>query len=326
MDLATCNELKAMLTDTIARNYSDNLLLSGGLDSSIVSSILHPKKTFTVALSYEAPDVSYARLIARMYSKQHREIILTLNELFQVVESVIHLLKTFDPIEVRNSSVIFAAFEVLKSEGYKSIVTGDGADELFAGYNYLLRYFDDHARLSDELARLWDLMSFSSVRIGNKLGIRVLTPYLDKQFVQFAKSLTVDTKVGLQSGKKWGKFILRQCFERELGKFVVWRRKYPQEEGSGFAKIRNIIIQKYNSNKFGNEEAKSNSNGVQIRDWEHLYYFNIYRKYFPLPIEEYCAGERCPDCSACLSDGSNYCHTCGCFPARKLHFKLYSDI
>ena len=82
--LQICTELKALLTESIARNYSDNLLLSGGLDSSIVSSISHPKKTITVASSIRAPDLHYARLIAHMYSKKHNELILPLNELFQL--------------------------------------------------------------------------------------------------------------------------------------------------------------------------------------------------------------------------------------------------
>ena len=110
MDLATLQQLKVLcLTDSIARNYSDNLLLSGGLDSSIVLLYCIRKNYSRLHCRTEAPDVSYARLIAHMYSKQHREIILPLNELFQVVESVIDILKTFDPIEIRNSSVIFDA-------------------------------------------------------------------------------------------------------------------------------------------------------------------------------------------------------------------------
>jgi asparagine synthase (glutamine-hydrolysing) len=315
--LQICTELKALLTESVARNYSDNLLLSGGLDSSIVSSILHPKKTITVASSIKAPDLYYARLIAHMYSKQHNEFILSLNELFQVIENVIYILKTFDPIEIRNSSVAFAAIDLVRKEGQKSIMTGDGADELFAGYNYLLRYFDDHVRLDDELARLWDLMSFSSIKIGKKLGIRVFTPFLDKQFMRFAKSLNVDTKLGLRNGKKWGKFILRECFESDLGANIVWRRKYAQEEGSGFTTVRNILLQGCKSDALADGEGGRDS-GVHIRDMEHLYYFHIYRKYFPPPVEEACAGERCPDCCACLSDNSNYCHTCGCFPTKVL--------
>jgi asparagine synthase (glutamine-hydrolysing) len=313
--LQICTELKALLIESVARNYSDNLLLSGGLDSSIISSISHPKKTITVASSIKAPDLRYARLIAHKFSKKHNELILPLNELFQVIENVIYLLKTFDPIEIRNSSVAFAAIDLVRKEGERSIMTGDGADELFAGYNYLLRYFDSHTRLHNELARLWNLMSFSSVKIGRKLGIMVFSPFLDKQFMRFAKSVDVETKVGVRNGKKWGKFILRECFEPDLGALVVWRRKYAQEEGSGFTSVRNILLQGYKYDTLANGESGRNP-GVRIRDMEHLYYFHIYRKYFPLPIEEACVGERCPDCCGCLTENSNYCHTCGCYPTK----------
>ena len=313
-----CNDLKTLLTESISRNYSDNLLLSGGLDSSIVSSILHPKKTITIALSIQAPDLSYARLIADKYSEEHNELILTLSESFQVIENVVHILKTFDPIEIRNSSVTFAAIDFAKKNGYISVVTGDGADELFAGYNYLQKYYDDHAKLNYQLARLWSIMSFSSIKIGKNMGVTVLTPFLDKQFMQFAKSLTVDTKIGTRNGVKWGKFNLRQCFETDLGSRVAWRRKYAQEEGSGFTTIRNVLIHKFKSDLCENSDTVRIFDGVHIKDKEHLHYFQIYRKYFPLPIEEDCDGERCPDCYACLKDDSNYCHTCGRFPTSLL--------
>ena len=100
----------------------------------------------------------------------------------------------------------------------------------------------------------------------------VFTPFLDKQFMRFAKSLKVDTKVGLRNGKKWGKFILRECFESDLGANIAWRRKYAQEEGSGFTTVRNILLQGCKSDALADGESGRDS-GVRIRDMEQLYYF-----------------------------------------------------
>jgi len=309
--------LKSILHDSVVRNPSENLLLSGGLDSSIVCSIAHPKKTITIASSVNAPDLSYAKLIASKYSKQHTQLILNLDQLLQVIHNVICILKTFDPVEIRNSSVLLAAIEHVKRDGGTSIMTGDGADELFAGYNYLLRYSDDVSRLANELRRLKEIMTFSSTRIGRKMGIRVMTPFLDKEMVTFAESLDVNAKVGLRNGRMWGKYVLRKCYQSDLGVNIAWRSKYAQEQGSGFADIRNILLKQRKCVKLADVVDKG-SQGPRIRDAEHLYYFEIYRKYFPMPIEEPCTGERCPDCHACLTDNSNYCHTCGCFPTIRI--------
>jgi asparagine synthase (glutamine-hydrolysing) len=318
-ELEISRKLKGILNDSVVRNSSENLLLSGGLDSSIVCSISRPKKTVTIASSVNAPDVSYAKLVASKYSKQHTQIILKFDQLLEVIDSVIHILKTFDPIEIRNSSVLLAAIEHVKIDGGKSIMTGDGADELFAGYNYLLRYYDDLIKLDKELKRLWKIMSFSSTRIGKKMGIEVMTPFLDNELVTFAESLDVNSKIGLRNGRIWGKYILRKCYESDLGVNIAWRIKYAQEQGSGFAAIRNILLKRCKYMDSANAVDKSKQ-GARIRDMEQLYYFEIYRKYFPLPIEEPCAGERCPDCHACLRDNSNsnYCHTCGCFPTNRI--------
>ncbi len=89
----------------------------------------------------------------------------------------------------------------------------------------------------------------------------VFAPFLDKQFMRFAKSVDVETKVGVRNGKKWGKFILRECFESDLGALVVWRRKYAQEEGSGFTSVRNILLQGYKYDTLAEQRERTQSRG-----------------------------------------------------------------
>lgn len=313
-----CPELRSLLCKSVRKNLSETILLSGGLDSSILSNILKPAQSVTIALTEEAPDIEFSRIIARKYSRHHAEVILSLDELLNVVESVIRILKTFNPTEIKNSSVVFAGIDFVKRLGFSNTMTGDGADELFAGYNYLRRYFHDPTRLQSELKRLWEIMTFSSIIIGNSLGVKVLTPFLEERFVEYAKNVTVDSKVGKYSGTFWGKFILRRCFEGLLGPKIAWRRKYAQEEGSGITNLRNILEKQYDSVKFQNKKNKILSDGIHIKDKEQLYYFELFRKHFSLPIDEDCLNARCPDCKGCLSKNSTYCQTCGSFPIKLL--------
>ena len=108
-------------------------------------------------------------------------------------------------------------------------MTGDGSDELFAGYNYLRRYFSHLSDLDAEVRRLWSIMDFSSKLIG-KLKMDIRLPFLQEEFATFAKSINIAMKVGAHSGQLWGKFLLRKCFEAELGEEVVWKPKFPQEK------------------------------------------------------------------------------------------------
>ncbi|MDQ3983862.1 MAG: asparagine synthase-related protein, partial [Thermoproteota archaeon] len=217
-----CDNLKSELAESVKRNYADALLLSGGLDSSILANIVNPRYSWTIAFGKDAKDLSFARTVARKYSKKHMEVILTDVELLTIIREIIKLFKTFDPIEIRNSSVMYAGLSKAKEEGISTIITGDGGDELFAGYNYLKRYFFNIQMLKDELQRLWNTMHFSSRVIGRKLGINVKTPFLDKKFICYAKSIDNAKLIGEHLNDSWGKFILRKCYEHELGNEIVW--------------------------------------------------------------------------------------------------------
>jgi asparagine synthase (glutamine-hydrolysing) len=308
-----CKRTKLLLNQSVNRNHADALLLSGGLDSSILASILNPKCSLTVSLGNNTPDLEFSKSVAARYSKNHIEIILTDEKLLEVVEQVIRTLKTFDPMEIRNSSVVFVGMKIARENGYTKVMTGDGGDELFAGYNYLRRYFSDIANLDAELRRLWDGMHFSSLQIAKSIGIDVKTPFLDGIFSTYAKSIDVSHKIGRYRGYQWGKFILRKCFESDLGKEIVWRQKFAQEEGAGTVKIK-----KYFSNSFDEdyqiETKQALSSGVKIRDKEHLYYYKLFRKYFSSPRDEECSSLRCPECNGCFNSIGKFCRICGAFP------------
>lgn len=313
-----CEQLTKLLTESVERNHANALLLSGGLDSSILASILRPEYSLSIGFGRAAPDLAYARQIAERYCKHHVEIVFGLNKMAELVEQVIQIFRTFDPIEIRNSAVALAGIEWAKSDGYSNIMTGDGSDELFAGYNYLSRYYSDMQRLDLELRRLWKIMHFSSRRIGEHIDIDVKTPFLDETFASFAKKIDVNEKVGVHDGKKWGKFILRKCFEHELGP-VVWRSKLAQEQGAATDCYKQYVEEMIDDLSFANRKRiAEEQESVKIRSKEHLHYYAIFRGYFPPPREEgkeddSCTS-RCSDCLGCVAPDTRFCRKCGAFP------------
>jgi asparagine synthase (glutamine-hydrolysing) len=157
-----CIKLYSLLREIIRDISSEGLLLSGGVDSSIIASIQKPKFAFTVSLEGKGSDLIYASQIAEKYGSKHIQVKIAYEELTIIEEKIIQLFETFDPIFVRNSSVIFAGIQKASQLGISTLLTGDGGDELFAGYNYLKRYYDDPKKLDIELKRLWEIMHFPS--------------------------------------------------------------------------------------------------------------------------------------------------------------------
>ena len=297
----------------IVRIYLDNsLLLSGGLDSSILCYLMRPKLSIVTSLGINSQDLKYAKLIAKKYSQNHAECVVEFEDIVEIVPEIIKTFKTFDPLEIRNSLVIYFGIREAKYRGYDGIVTGDGADELFAGYNYLQRYFTDLRKLQGVLIELWQIMRFSSRKIGETLGTKVNTPYLEKPLYELATSIDISEKVGEYRSKKFGKLILRKAFAKELGS-IVWRKKMALEEGSGFDQISNKLDDLIDDEEFDKESKIAALDKVIVKDKEHLYYYRLYKSIFGCPAKEPCHSLRCSYCRSCLSF-PRYCYTCGAFP------------
>jgi asparagine synthase (glutamine-hydrolysing) len=308
-----CQELLSKLEESVTRNRCDALLLSGGLDSSILAGILRPRYAVTCSFAEGSPDTPFANEIAEKFCDRHVKVIITFEKMLDLVEQVVRTFRTFDPIEIRNSAVAFAGIAQAKSDGCVDIMTGDGCDELFAGYNYLSRYYSDLPKLDSEVRRLWKVMHFSAQKIGDRLGVRVRTPYLDPEFMEYAKSLPVDVKVGEHDGRKWGKFILRTCYEPVLGSRIAWRTKLAQEQGAGTDRFESYVSERIDDLTFSNKSAVAKSEGVTLRSKEHLHYYAVFRSNFAAPKEEKCS-LRCSSCKACIDVDGRFCRTCGAFP------------
>ncbi len=314
MQQSICAEIREVLHRSVERNRCDAMLLSGGIDSSVLASIASKLFDLTgITVTYnDSPDLRYAKLVAERFSIKHMIKDLTLQEVDDAVENVVRIMRSFDPMEVRNTAVIYSSISALRQGGFSSVMTGDGGDELFLGYNYLLKL--EGERLEQEIRHLWDVMHFSSARIGAELGIDVRMPYLDPEFMELAKRIPNSLKIKEQDGRRRGKWILRSCFQDDITEEIAWRTKMPLEQGAG----TNILTQRFSSGT-GDDEFRTKTklyaerDSVRIRDKEQMRYYEIYRRFFGPPAETEC-GARCPECQGCMRPDARFCTTCGAFP------------
>jgi len=313
----TCFRLRSLLESSVKRNLAEGILLSGGLDTSIlalIASRFASLKAFTVALEgAPAPDIQYASLMARHLRLKHFIYYFDERELRDAVKAVVATVKSFDPMEVRNSVAIYEALKAAKREGLGSVISGDGCDELFAGYDFLVKMKGEKLKL--ELTKLWKAMSFSSIPLAQMLGIQVKLPYLDPELKQFAMEIDWRYKVQSEKGRLWGKWILRKAFEGILPDEIVWRAKVPIEIGSGTTILPKMFSQKISDQEFEEKRKKYLAHDkVVIRDKEHLFYYEIYRSTVGVPYLISSQGKKCPQCSSNVDEAATYCRTCGAYP------------
>ena len=308
------DQCKTILQDACEECESNWIALSGGLDSSIVAKLMRKKKANAITIitkDFVGTDLTYAQIMAK-----HAEIPLSLMhiELEEVLESInetVKILGNFNDIEIRNSVVPYIYLKRLKEKGIKSVLTGDGADEVFAGYNFLLK--KNEQELNHELDRIKKIMHFPSKEIGDSLNIKVEMPFLNEKVLEFSESIPISEKINIKNGKRFGKWILRESFEKDIPESIVWREKSPMQDGSGTANLTNlfnsiitdeIFIQKKNDILDGD--------GVYIRTKESLHYYECFRKINS--IKNSSSDNKCPDCNYELSQNSRFCRMCGKFP------------
>ncbi len=305
------------LEASVKRNLSKGLLLSGGLDTSILACLAARwQKPYCITLALEdapAPDIEYAKKVAALFNLKHEIHYIEEEELEQGLQNTIKILGSFDPMEIRNSAACYVGLKIAKERGLASVMTGDGGDELLAGYSF---FFDmTKEQLETELTKLWSTMSFSSIPLAQSLGIEVKIPFLDPEFKAFAMKLDSDLKVGTHKGQTYGKFILRQAFESFLSPEIVWRTKAPLEVGTGTTILPSLFETRIPDLEFSKKKALYFSEEkVVIRSKEHLHYYEIYRKTAGVPYLSTFKGRKCPDCGGNVKERASYCGICGAYP------------
>jgi asparagine synthase (glutamine-hydrolysing) len=308
--------LQSLISKTVLRCKSDSIALSGGLDSSILASCVREKtiKAYTViAKDFASTDLVHAQVVAKLNHLKLHVKAATTDELLDAIEQTIKILQVFNPIEIRNSIVSYLTMKNAKDDSCKSIMTGDGADELFAGYKFFGRL--SAGELQKDLQRIWSIMHFPSRPISKSIGIKLYTPFLEKEVIQYAKSIPAELKVHNEKGQKYGKWILRKAFEAILPRSITWREKAAMQDGSGTSGLGSFFDNAISDSVFS-QKAKRYvaSEKVNLASKEALHYYEIYRKYFDFPANLAQSQNRCPQCNYSVPKGAHFCRMCGSFP------------
>ena len=284
--VATREALIAAVDRQMMGDVPVGVFLSGGLDSTLVAAIAarwygqrgERLQTFAVGLS-DSPDLLAARRAARHLNTDHHERIYTPAEALAAVAPVVRAIEHFDPSLVRSAVPNYLLAE-MTAEHVKVVLTGEGADELFAGYAYHHDEIDPDA-LHDELVagveslHGLNLQRCDRVTMAHSLEARV--PFLDRELIALALGLPAAWKVASTDVPE--KRLLRQAFAGWLPDDLLWRAKAQFGDGSGAASVLTAAVEAEISP--AELEAEAGATDPPLRSREELAYYRIWREHLP---------------------------------------------
>lgn len=254
--------------------------LSGGLDSAAMVALARRQQptlhTFSVGLE-GAPDLGCARAVADFVGADHHERVCTLEELIAVLPTVIYHLESFDALLVRSSVMNFLVAE-LAAHHVSAVLSGEGGDELLAGYSYLKRLRRDAlpAELTDITGRLHNTALQRVDRCSASHGLVARTAFLDREVVDFALRIPPEYKIR-RRGRPVEKWILRVTLDGLLPEEIVWRPKSKFWEGSGIGDLLAAHAEDaISDSEFEREHTLPG--GLQLHTKEELFYYRIFRE------------------------------------------------
>ena len=304
--------LRKFVEKAVEKNEARGILLSGGLDSAIVAAVASKSLQLTgVTVSLkDAPDAKFSEIVAEKFGIHHIMVPIDEKAAEAAAQGAVKAMNSFDPMEIRNDATILIALRAAKEHGIAEVMTGDAGDELFAGYNFL--FGRSREELAMALRKIWSVMRFSSASIGKFLGVTVKIPFLETDLKEFAMAIDLDLKIRDHDGQTYGKWILRKAFEGILPHEIVWRTKMPIERGSGTSALSTYFNSRISDDEFNRKTNEYlNSDGVHIRDKEHLFYYEAYKTEFGNPRGVGEGSKICRGCGAYLLEVMDFCRVCG---------------
>jgi len=307
--------IRLLLEEITIKCDANWIAFSGGLDSSILAEIKKEQNLNAITIiskDFLATDLSYSQITAKHIDIPLEIKYVNIDQMLGAIESTIKILKNFNDIEIRNAIVPYLYMNTLKERNITNIITGDGADEIFAGYNFLLK--KDHSELKNELKRIKKIMHFTSQKIANKLGMSIQMPFIDEKIIELVETLPINLLINQKNGIKFGKWILRKAFENTLPTNVIWRKKTAMQDGSGTTNLTKLFDSIITDDIFAKKVKKIKSEcNIKIRTKESLYYYELFKENFIIPE---CDDKKniCPDCNAEIVSNSKFCRMCGKFP------------
>ena len=240
--------LKESLENAVKRQLMSDVpygvLLSGGLDSSVISAIAAkhalPLHSFAIGLQ-GSPDLAAARKVSEHIGTTHHEMKYTVEEGLDAIRDVIYHIETYDVTTVRASTPMYLIARFIKSFGIKMVLSGEGADEIFGGYLYFHKAPDAQEFHKETVRKLSKLHQYDCLRANKSLaswGVEGRVPFLDKEFMDVAMRLNPKDKMA--GNGKIEKYIIRKAFEDYLPHEVVWRQKEQFSDGVGYSWIDSL--------------------------------------------------------------------------------------
>ena len=301
---ASSEDIRQALRNAVKKQMMSDVpygvLLSGGLDSSVISAITQSYSerriednsqtkawwprlhSFAVGLK-GAPDLAKARMVADHIGTVHHEINYTIQEGLDAIRDVIYFIETYDVTTVRASTPMYLLARVIKSMGIKMVLSGEGADEIFGGYLYFHKAPSAEEFHKETVRKLSKLYLYDCLRANKSLaawGVEGRVPFLDKEFLDVAMRTNPAAK--MCPGKTMEKRIVREAFSDMLPEEIVWRQKEQFSDGVGYSWID--TLKKMTEELVTDEQMVHAAERFPINTpmcKEEYYYRSIFEEHFP---------------------------------------------
>lgn len=301
---ASSEDIRQALRNAVKKQMMSDVpygvLLSGGLDSSVISAITQSYSerriednsqtkawwprlhSFAVGLN-GAPDLAKARMVADHIGTVHHEINYTIQEGLDAIRDVIYFIETYDVTTVRASTPMYLLARVIKSMGIKMVLSGEGADEIFGGYLYFHKAPSAEEFHKETVRKLSKLYLYDCLRANKSLaawGVEGRVPFLDKEFLDVAMRTNPAAK--MCPGKTMEKRIVREAFSDMLPEEIVWRQKEQFSDGVGYSWID--TLKKMTEELVTDEQMAHAAERFPINTpmcKEEYYYRSIFEEHFP---------------------------------------------